>query len=93
MKQALIDPTTRVNALTGWTPNPNPTGSPKYFPMWTPIENSARVAQVVPVGDSFPIAPPFFWADCADDVVADQWYYNTQTEEILMVPPPAPMPT
>lgn len=92
MKQALIDPTTQVSVITSWTPNPNPTGWPKYFPVSTTIENSARVAEVVPAGSSFPIAPPLFWTDCADDVVADQWYYNTQTEEILVVPPPAPEP-
>ena len=93
MKQALIDPTTQVDALTSWTPNPDPLGKPKYFPVMTPIDNSARVAEVVPNGSAFPVAIPLFWTNCADDVVADQWYYNTQTEQILVVPDPAPVPT
>lgn len=32
-----------------------------------------RVAEVSE--NSFPIAPPLFWVECADDVVADQFYY------------------
>lgn len=93
MKQALIDPTTQVSALTAWIENPDKSaGAPKYLPVWTVIDNSARVAQVVAAGSSFPIAPPLFWTDCSDDAVADQWYCNTQTDEVLVIPPPAPLP-
>lgn len=92
MKQALIDPTTQVSALTSWTENPDPAGSPKYFPVWTVIDNSARVAQVASEGGTFPVAPPLFWTGCGDDVVADQWYYNTQTNQVSIVPPPVPQP-
>lgn len=92
MKQALIDPTSQVSILTSWIENPDPTGSPKYFPVWTMIENSARVAQVVSTGNTFPVTTPLFWTDCADDVVPDRWYYNTQTAEILVVPAPVPQP-
>ena len=92
MKLALIDPTTQVNVLTGWEPNPDPKIPGKYVPLYEVIPNSARVAQVVDVGGSFPIAPPFFWVECNDDVVADQWYYDTQTEQIIVIPEPAPYP-
>lgn len=47
-----------------------------------------RVAQVSDA--TFPIAPPLFWVDCADDVVADQWYYEPVTQQILLVPLPPP---
>lgn len=87
MKRALIDPTTQVQAVTGWTPVAG-----GYEPIYTTIPNSARVAEVVPQGSEFPVAPPFFWTDCADNVVADQWYYDTQTTQIIVVPPPAPYP-
>lgn len=93
MKDALIDPTTIVNAITGWTLNPDPKGVPRYLPVYTPIENSARVAEVVDLGSEFPVAPPLFWAQCADNVVADQWYYNTATQQFIVVPEPAPYPT
>jgi hypothetical protein len=35
-----------------------------------------RVAQVEPDDKIFPVANPLFWMDCADNVVADQFYYN-----------------
>ncbi len=92
MKDALIDPTTIVQVITGWIPNTDPTVSAKYLPVYTPIENSARVAEVVPQGGQFEVAAPLFWTSCADTVVADQWYYNTVTFQIIVVPPPAPWP-
>lgn len=92
MKEALIDPTEIVQVVTSWTENPNPQASPKYLPIYTPIENSARVAEVVPQGSQFEVAAPLFWTSCADDVVADQWYYDTATQQFIVVPPPAPYP-
>lgn len=47
-----------------------------------------RVAQVVNNDETFPVADPLYWKDCADDVVADQWYLNTTTNEILPKPQP-----
>jgi hypothetical protein len=35
----------------------------------------------------FEVAPPLFWIACADDVVADQWYYNETTYQIVAIPP------
>ena len=47
-----------------------------------------RVAQVVNNGETFPVADPLYWKDCANDVVADQWYLQTTTDEILPKPQP-----
>jgi len=89
MKKALIDPTAQVQVITGWTLNPDTSG-PKYLPVMVAIPNSARVAEVI--DQAFEVAPPLFWLDSADNVVADQWYYDTATQQIIVVPPPAPRP-
>lgn len=51
-----------------------------------------RVAQVVnSKADTFVVDNTLFWADCADDVVADQFWYNPDNQ--LIEPnlyPPAP---
>jgi hypothetical protein len=47
-----------------------------------------RVAEVAT--EVFPVAPPLFWTPCADDVVADRWYYDPVTLEILEAPQPPP---
>jgi hypothetical protein len=43
-----------------------------------------RVAEVL--ATPFEVAPPLFWVECADDVVADQWYYNPATSQIIQIP-------
>ena len=42
-----------------------------------------RVAHVSE--NSFDIAPPLFWVDCADDVVADHFYYDPETQTIQVL--------
>lgn len=50
-----------------------------------------RVAQVVDSkADTFEVADTLFWADCADDVVADQFWYDPDNQLIVPNPPPAP---
>jgi hypothetical protein len=50
-----------------------------------------RVAEVADT--TFEVAPPLFWVECADDVIADQFYYDTETQTIIAVPPkPIPPP-
>jgi hypothetical protein len=50
-----------------------------------------RVAQTTTT--PFEVAPPLFWMACNDDVVADQWYYDTATFEINKIPlKPVPPP-
>jgi len=84
MKNAIIDPRQPVDKIISWTAS-NP---PKT--VMEQITNSARVAEVA--DQTFPVADPLFWVVCADDVVADQWYYDTVTQEIIIIPPPPPRP-
>jgi len=44
-----------------------------------------RVAEVTTM--PFEVAPPLFWTACADDVMADQWYYDSATYQIVIIPP------
>lgn len=52
-----------------------------------PREAGYRVAEVHPTG--FEIAQPFFWVDCASDVVADAFWYDPSDEQLKSVPEPA----
>lgn len=45
-----------------------------------------RIAQAEPDGQTFPVADPCFWIGCADDVVADQFYYDSATTQIVSKP-------
>lgn len=85
MKNALISPNEQpIKYLSEWTTDTPPQ------PIFTPIANSCRVAEVEP--QPFEVSPPLFWTPCADDVKADQFYYNTADEQIYPVPEPAPEP-
>ena len=57
-----------------------------------PRETGYRVAQVVAEGETFPVAPQLFWTPCADDVVADQFWYDPSDDQIKPIPVP-PEPT
>jgi hypothetical protein len=52
-----------------------------------PRESGYRVAEVKET--SHEMAPPFFWVDCADDVVADFFWYNPADQSIVPTPEPA----
>jgi hypothetical protein len=52
-------------------------------PVYENYPNSCRVAQVE--SNSFEVAPPLFWVDCADDVVANKFYYDTENQEIYPI--------
>lgn len=43
-----------------------------------PRETGYRVAEVA--ASSFEVCLPFFWADCGDDVAADQFWFDPQDE-------------
>jgi hypothetical protein len=73
MTQAFIDPTTAVEHVVSWQPATQYSPS---IPIMATYENSARVAQVVADGETFPIAEPYFWTTCSSDVVADEFYYD-----------------
>jgi hypothetical protein len=49
-----------------------------------------RVAQVE--SQSFEVAAPLFWVDCADDCVADVWWYYNGICEVMPQPPAPPEP-
>ena len=53
-----------------------------------PRETGYRVAQVVPTGETFPVSEEMFWTPCADDVVADQFWYDTSDQQIKPIPQP-----
>jgi hypothetical protein len=85
MKKAIISPNeSPIQYVSGWTE-----ANPKT-PIYSTYANSCRVAEVCDT--EFEIAPPLFWVDCDDDVVSDEFYYDTIANEILPIVN-APMPT
>ena len=88
MKNALIDPTAAGITMSGWNPPVPP--ETRYTPIVEIIADAARVAEVADA--EFPITPPLFWTPCADDVVADQWYYDTVSQQIIQIPAIPPYP-
>lgn len=85
--KALISPNEQpISYVASWT-----TTVP-YQPIDAQYPNSCRVAQVEPDDQTFPIAEPLFWADCPDNCIADQWYYDTVAQTvnpIVNAPKPA----
>jgi len=51
-----------------------------------PRESGYRVAQVEDANNVFEVAPSLMWVDCADDVVADQFWYDPSDELIKANP-------
>jgi len=54
-----------------------------------PCETGYRVAQVVSIGQTFPVAEAFFWIPCTDDVVQDEFWYDPIDQQIKLIPPEA----
>ena len=82
---ALIDPNASEQYISSWEAIPNT----KWFaPVYTKI--GQRVCQVEQ--EQFPVAEPLFWVACADDVVADQFYFDVVTQTVIAVPADAPNP-
>ena len=79
---ALIDPTQPARYISFWA-EPAP-----YKPVYTEI--GQRVADVSQT--DFPIALPYFWVACADDVVADKFYFDEPAQTIIKLPPDAERP-
>jgi hypothetical protein len=55
-----------------------------------PRENGYRVAEVV--DQTFEVNPTLFWVECVDDIVADVYYYDPATQQIVLIPVPPPPP-
>jgi hypothetical protein len=43
-----------------------------------------RVAEIADT--TFEVNPILFWVECADDVIADLFYYDTETQTIIAIP-------
>lgn len=43
-----------------------------------------RIAQVEAV--TFEVCPPLYWVECADDVNAQDWYFQTETNTCQLKP-------
>lgn len=56
----------------------------------TVVETGYRVAEVEPDDKVFEVAQPLFWVDCANEVVADLFWYDPETGSIKPVPQPEP---
>jgi hypothetical protein len=54
-----------------------------------PRQAGYRIAEVAQ--NSFEIAPPLFWVDCSDDVIADLYWYDPATQSIELIPVPEPV--
>jgi hypothetical protein len=53
-------------------------------------ETGYRVAEVS--YNNFDVAPPLFWVDCADDVVADVYWYDPSDNSFKLTPESASAP-
>jgi len=54
-----------------------------------PRETGYRVAQVVPVNETFPVSEPdMFWVNVTDDVERDKHWYDPSDETIKLIPVP-----
>jgi hypothetical protein len=48
-----------------------------------------RIAEVAQT--PFEVAPPLYWIECADDINAQDWYFQTETQSCQLKPiPPDP---
>jgi hypothetical protein len=52
-----------------------------------PVENGYRIAEVQ-LTEAWSPAEPTYWLMCEEDIVADHWYFNTNTNQITQVPVP-----
>lgn len=55
-----------------------------------PREDGYRIAQVEQDSDIFDVATELFWVDCADNIVADKFWYDPADETIKPIPEPEP---
>lgn len=83
MKNALISPNEQAKYISSWTEE-----NSVFTPVFTVV--GERIAEVS--NSTFEVAPPLFWVPCMDNIVADFYYYDAATTQILVVPPDAPKP-
>jgi hypothetical protein len=83
MKKALVDTQVSVEHIVAYENN---------NPVYETYANSARVCEVV--NTEFPVYETLIWVDCEDNVVADQFWYDTQSKTIKPIenaPQPEPV--
>jgi hypothetical protein len=85
--KALIESSSYPQKISGWAYD---SASKKFLEIWETIPDTSRVAQVSK--ESFEVAPPLFWVECGNSVVADEWYYDNATAAILPMPSPPALP-
>lgn len=91
-KEAMISPLEPRQYQTGWVevppvpPATDPTWEATYAEGW-------RVAQVVPMGETFPMAEPIFWTKCEDTVEQDLYVYNPEDKTMYLADLPLPSGT
>ena len=51
-----------------------------------PRESGYRIAQVEPEEKTFEVGEPLFWTECADDVIADKFWYDPNDQLIMPNP-------
>jgi len=85
MKKALIDPRFSVKHISSWKQIEDNQSSvtPLYEPVFSQIENSARICQIE--DNELSVTPPLFWTDCNDDVIPETFYYDMEKQTIELV--------
>jgi hypothetical protein len=78
--KALISPNESVKYISEWTAT-DIVG--QYLPVYSDIPNGQRIPEVSE--NQFDVAGPLFWVDCGDNVVADQYYYDTSDSTIKLI--------
>ena len=83
---ALISPNEQARYISSWTENKQ-----NFDPVYTVL--GQRVAEVSET--TFPVTSPLFWMSCSDDIMADRFYYDTNSSAIVQIPadvlPPQPV--
>ena len=74
MKKALVDTQTSVQHIVTYEGN---------NPIYETYPNSARVCEVTDT--QFEVYKTLIWLDCADEVIADQFYYDMESKTIKPV--------
>jgi hypothetical protein len=73
--KALIDPREFSKYISSWE---------GPIPIYVVV--GQRVAQVEPDNQVFEVAPPIYWRDCPDTVIADQWAFVESTQTFAQIP-------
>lgn len=61
------------------------------YALISPDESREAGYRVAEVCDSlFEVALPLFWVECADDIIADVYWYDPSTQQIVLIPVPEP---